>query len=59
MLPWYWPKEVSMEGGRIDVTPEKKTQITSEFTRLLGSRKVQVLDVEEICNSEFHIKYEK
>ena len=48
-----------MEGGRIDVTPEKRKQITNEFTRLLGGQQVEVLDVEEICNSEFHIKYEK
>ena len=57
-LPWYWPKEVSLEGGRIDLDPKKKLEISRQFTLSLGQQ-VDVLDVEEVCNAEFHMKYEK
>ncbi|XP_066933775.1 uncharacterized protein [Clytia hemisphaerica] len=55
--PWHWPKEVSFEGGRLDVEPTKKKQISQQFKASLG-KNVTVLDVEEICNAEFYQKYQ-
>ena len=58
ITPWHWPKEVSMEGGRLDVETTKKQQIVQQFKTSLG-RNVTVLDVEEICNAEFYQKYQR
>uniref|UniRef100_A0A7M5WWV7 Poly [ADP-ribose] polymerase n=2 Tax=Clytia hemisphaerica TaxID=252671 RepID=A0A7M5WWV7_9CNID len=57
ITPWHWPKEVSLEGGRLDVEPTKKQQITQQFKTSLA-RNMTVLDVEEICNAEFYQKYQ-
>uniref|UniRef100_A0A7M6DQQ1 Poly [ADP-ribose] polymerase n=1 Tax=Clytia hemisphaerica TaxID=252671 RepID=A0A7M6DQQ1_9CNID len=57
ITPWHWPKEVSLEGGRLDVKPNKKQQIAQQFKTSLG-RTVTVLDVEEICNAKFYQKYQ-
>ncbi|XP_066911705.1 protein mono-ADP-ribosyltransferase PARP11-like [Clytia hemisphaerica] len=57
ITPWHWPKEVSLEGGRLDVEPTKKQQISQQFKTSLA-RNVTVLDVEEICNAEFYQKYQ-
>ncbi|XP_066911773.1 uncharacterized protein [Clytia hemisphaerica] len=57
ITPWHWPKGVSLEGGRLDVKPNKKKQITQQFKTSIG-RNVTVLDVKEICNARFYKKYQ-
>ena len=56
--PWYWPREVSMEGGRLDIEPTKKQLLIQQFKSSLGEN-VTVLDVDEICNAEFYQKFQR
>ena len=57
-LPWHWPEKVSLEGGRIGVEPVTKERIKSQF-KASALHRVKVIDIEEICNAEFHQQYER